>query len=91
MLNVSSGYECPCDCGKPPKPPMKPAFELERSDVDDIVIIRPRHGVDAERLRHWLETNFQQAGTSDDPATHADVKVYGGNPVINATIRVVRM
>lgn len=58
---------------------------------EGLVIIRPRVGVTAEEVAHWLEHNFQKPDQFDagPRAPGKDRKIYGGNPLVNASVKVV--
>lgn len=68
----------------PETPPKEPA------EPDRYVIIRPRKGVSAERVRDWLEGNFQQPGEVDNGSGTADARrwISYGNPLVNAHIEI---
>lgn len=68
----------------PETPPEEPA------EPDRYVIIRPREGVGAERVREWLEGNFQQPGEVDNGSGTADARrwISYGNPLVNAHIEI---
>lgn len=48
-----------------------------------IIAIEPRYGVDPRGVIHWLEANFQQAGTSESQSVTVD-----RNLLINARIEL---
>ena len=55
-----------------------------------LVVIRPRVGLNPQDLAIWLEGNFQVPGSHDaGPRAKEEVLIRGGNPLVNATVRVV--
>jgi hypothetical protein len=40
-----------------------------------VVTIKPRHGIDAQDISHFLRVEFQQSGTSGNPLVNADIDV----------------
>lgn len=51
------------------------------------VVIEPRQGVTAEWVAEWLDMNFQQPGMADTSGDEWRA-VRGGNPLVNAHIRI---
>jgi hypothetical protein len=64
--------------------------------MPEYVVIRPRNGVEAKRIKRWLESNFQSLANPLNPdsgqgAEAIHVPIRGGNPLINADVRIVKM
>jgi hypothetical protein len=70
----------------------EPRKDQEEVTVSPYIVIRPRQGVSAERLREWLETNFQVPLAADEGnfAEQVGHTIVGGNPLVNAHIEVER-
>ena len=56
--------------------------------MSQVVVIRPRDGVSAERIVEWIERNFQQPMDEDTFGLSTSRRIGGGNPLVNASVAV---